>query len=209
MNLWYPAAKLRLGPAGKRLSGRNPAHGVVCHSAVGYVGGLHSVLDTLTGPKARTAWHFSVLQDGTVEQHYPLDAVLGHCADWGGDADGVDGNGTLIGIEHEGGYSPTNEPLTLKQLAASVELVRWIARQGGWIPARAGVKTLYEHREISDTGTQCPSGRIPWEEYLVLPRATTFDWAQFYTNGARPVRVQRRNSTTLEYVYEVVKRVKG
>jgi len=167
-NLWYPEATVHAGPASKQLSGTNPAAGVVCHSAVGFRGGLHSVLaDVVSTAKKRTAWHFSVMQDGEVEQHYPIDAVLGHCADWGGDGDGVDGNGTLVGIEHEGGLNPADEPLTTAQRSASVALVKWIAKQGGWMPSRTTKKTLWEHREISDTGTLCPSGRIPWGYYLI------------------------------------------
>ena len=198
---WYPDASRVLGPASKRLPGANPAAGVVCHSAEGYRAGLHAVLRETSGAKARTAWHFSVMQDGSVEQHYPITAVLGHCADWGGDADGVDGNGTLVGIEHEG---VAGEPLTEAQRESSVALVGWIARERGWIPERR--KTLWEHREISDTGTACPSDRIPWAYYTGLgkpPKATPFDWGAFYTNGATPVRVERRNPTTLAYVYEV------
>jgi hypothetical protein len=165
---WYPLATRFPGPAQKVLPGTNSASGIMAHSAVGFRGGLHAVLvDVVSTSKKRTAWHFTVMQDGETEQHYPIDAVLGHAADWGGDNDGVNGNGTLIGIEHEGGFSPANEPLTPAQRSASVALVKWIAKQGGWAPSRTTKKTLWEHREISDTGTLCPSDRIPWGYYLI------------------------------------------
>lgn len=157
---WYPLAAVRPGPAVKKQSGTNTVKGVVCHSMVGYRGGAYSVLDNVVHPRETVAWHFSVMQDGTVEQHYPIDAVLHHAGNaWA--------NNNLIGIEHEGGYSPSNEPLTPSQLKSSVLLVKWIAEQGGWVPSR--MITLYEHNEVSDKVTQCPSGRIPWEEYIKMP----------------------------------------
>jgi N-acetyl-anhydromuramyl-L-alanine amidase AmpD len=162
---WYPGANRRPGPAQKAQGMNNPAKGVVLHSMVGYRSGAYSVLDTVTGPRRTVAWHFSVYQNGTVEQHYPLEAVLHHAGDWGDDNDGANGNGELIGIEHEGGFSPVNEPLTERQSDASVELVRWIAQQRGWVPSRSYPRTLWEHREISNEPTECPSGRIPWHRY--------------------------------------------
>lgn len=194
MTDWYPSATVFAGPSQKAYAGTNPALGVVCHSAVGYKAGLHQELTKTT---TRKAWHFSVFQDGTVEQHYPLTAVLAHSADWGGDADGANGNGALIGIEHEGGFNPANEPLTPAQKEASVKLVQWIAAQRGWVPSRAAPKTLWEHNEISDTGTACPSARIPWAAYvqqIPLPTPTpplsrpltVLDVAQLYTHFVQP-----------------------
>jgi len=138
--------------------------------------GLHQVLLDVTGPKKYTAWHFSISKLGLIEQHYPLSAVLAHCADWGDDDDGANGNGELIGVEHEGVtpagslYGPV---LTGAQLEASVRLNQWIAEQGGYKLSRLpGSKTLFEHNEISDTGTQCPSHRIPWKEYTLHAQLT-------------------------------------
>ena len=202
---WYPKAIQRLGPSVKVQSGRNPARGVVCHSMVGPRSAAYTVLDNVTGDRKTVGWHFSVMKDGTVEQHYPLDARVHH-------AGNLFANNNYIGIEHEGGLSPVTEPLTAKQREASIALVRWIAAQSGWIPSRTGQKTLWEHNEVSDTGTQCPSGRIPWEAYLgevMPPKAGPLDWGTFYVNGAVPVRIERRNATTLTYVYEVRKHVKG
>ena len=208
MTNWYPRATSYPGPSVKIQTGRNPAAGVVLHSMVGFRAGAHSVLENVEGPRKTVAWHFSVLQDGTVEQHYPIDVILHHAGNrWA--------NEHLIGIEHEGGFDPPDEPLTTAQQAASVELVRWIAEQRSWTPARTGDKTLYEHNEVSDTSTQCPSGRIPWPAYstnplpALPPPAGPLDWGTFYMNGAKPVRVERRNPTSLTYVYEVHRFVKG
>jgi len=165
---WYPQAVIEAGPTAKQQAGTNPAAGVVLHSAVGFKSGLLQELRRPTSERT-AAWHFSVLQDGTVLQHYPLTAVLWHCSDGPSDKDGVDGNGTLIGIEHEGGFDPTNEPLTPAQRSASVALVLWIAGVGGWTPSRTTNKTLFEHKEIADKPTECPSGRIPWPAYLIAP----------------------------------------
>lgn len=159
---WYPGAVRRLGPAVKIQSRTNPASGIVLHSAVGYRAGLYSVLDNTAPPRATVAWHFSVYQNGTVEQHYPIEAVLHHAGNgWA--------NANLIGAEHEGGFNPANEPLTAAQRAASVNLVKWLAAQRGWVPSRTVNKTLFEHNEVSDVATQCPSGRIPWSHYVVAP----------------------------------------
>lgn len=166
MALWYPGAVRRDGPAGKVQSLTNTASGAVLHSMVGYRSGAHSVLDNVAPPRETIAWHFSALQDGVVEQHYPINAVLHHAGNtWA--------NMNTVGIEHEGGYRPVNEPLTSAQREASISLVLWIARQGGWYPSRTvGKRTLFEHTEVSDRVTQCPSGRIPWSAYLVQPYYT-------------------------------------
>lgn len=161
MSRWYPFAVVHAGPAWKRYAGTNPNKGVVLHSAEGYKAGVHS---ELARSDRRAQWHFTVYMDGLVEQHHPLSAILAHAADWGSDNDGANANGELIAIEHEG---VAGQPLTVKQREASVALVKWIAEQGGWEPSRTTNKTLWEHRELSDTGTSCPSDRIPWAYYTV------------------------------------------
>lgn len=154
----YPAATQHPGPPSKTgypgLS-VNACTGVACHSMVGYVGGALAELDKL---ERRASWHFSVLRDGTVLQHYDSTAIAWHAGSppW---------NTRLIGIEHEGGFSPTDEPLTPAQLAASVTLVRWLSATHGF-PLRRG-DGLWEHHEIAPATdpTSCPSGRIPWAAY--------------------------------------------
>lgn len=115
----YPLATFRAGPASK--SGYdgltvNFKQGVVCHSMVGYYAGAMAELDKLT---RRASWHFSVLRDGRVFQHYDTDSITWHCGS-------VWGNSRFWGVEHEGGFSPENEPLTIAQRESSVALVNWL-----------------------------------------------------------------------------------
>ena len=158
----YPHAIQRPGPAGKTwstLGDRNAIGGVVLHSMQGSYEGALTVLDdeSVTEQNAYRAasWHFSITKDGTVYQHYPVESAPFHAGSryW---------NDRLIGIEHEGG-APGNlaEPLTEAQYAASIALVRWIARIGGW-PVEGG--RLYAHNQV--TATSCPSGRIDWSRYM-------------------------------------------
>ena len=126
---WYPAAIVRPGPASKTGYGSlvyNFTQGVVCHSMVGYYGGAMAELDKLT---RRASWHFSVNRDGKVYQHYDTTAITWHCGS-------VYWNSRLIGIEHEGGFAPENEPLTDPQRDSSVKLVRWISATHGFEPSR-------------------------------------------------------------------------
>lgn len=152
MELWYPGAIRRAGPAYKVYAGLNAVAGVTLHSMEGSIGGALTVLD---GGRA-ASWCFSVQKNGLVQQHYPLNAATWHAGD-------AEWNARLVGIEHEG---VAFDPLTAPQLKASLALVRWVARQGGWKPTRlpAASRTLWEHRETHQT--QCPSGRIPWAAYL-------------------------------------------
>jgi N-acetyl-anhydromuramyl-L-alanine amidase AmpD len=156
--LWYPPAGLRPGPSWKQYGQQNSVRGVVCHSMVGPTS---AALGELYKPSRQASWTFSVSKDGTVLQHYPLNASSWHCgsAEW---------NTKLVGIEHEGGgIGNESEPLTPEQREASVKLVRWIAEQGGWKPSRSAPKTLYEHNEVSPIPTACPSRRIPWAAYIL------------------------------------------
>jgi len=154
----YPQAIQRPGPLEKMGypdMAINARRGVVCHSMVGYFAGAMRELDKL---ERRASWHFSVLQSGAVYQHAPTTAVTWH-------AGSKQANGLYIGIEHEGGYSPTDQPLTPVQRDASVALVRWLSLECGF-PLERGVG-LWEHRELAPPSdpTSCPSGRIPWNYY--------------------------------------------
>ena len=157
--MWFPSAIVYAGPWWKR-HGTMTQKGVVCHSAEGSRSGL---LSEIARTSRGDAWHFSVMKDGDIYQHYPIDAILYHAADtWG--------NNNLIGIEHEG---VADEPLSEPQRTASVTLVRWLAEQGKYKLTR--YVTTWEHRELSDTGTECPSGRIPWSYYFTLsPPLTSY-----------------------------------
>lgn len=149
----YPSAIQRPGPVDKVWPDVNQRLGVICHSMEGYEAGAWSQLD---GP-AEASWHFSVMQDGRVFQHYPLEASPWH-------AGTHPQNARLIGVEHEG---VKGQPLTPAQVIASVGLVNWIGVQCGWTPSRDAVrKTLWEHREVPGSSTTCPNGRIDWTRYM-------------------------------------------
>ena len=168
---YYPGAIQRPGPAGKVYPNVNTVEGVIMHSMQGnYEPGATSVLydESVSNTNAYRAacWHFSILRDGTVYQHYALDACPFHAGN------GVD-NRRLIGIEHEGG-PPWNlsEPLTEAQIVAGIALVRWIAQQAEW-PDLARHVRLLEHNET--TATVCPSGRIPWGRYTMAEKPMTVE----------------------------------
>lgn len=152
--VWYPNAVIRPGPDWKRNQSPLWPQGVVCHSAVGFIGGLHDVLDSQTP----SSWHFSILFDGTVEQHYDTSVQCWHAQA---------ANAFAVGIEHEGGYDPENEPLTPAQKAASIALVRWLGEQHNFVLERGEPgRTLFEHNQFYPK--PCPSNRIPWEEYVMV-----------------------------------------
>lgn len=150
----YPNAIWRPGPAFKVNGGVNACHGVTMHSMVGP---LSAALGELGKPERRASWHYSVCQNGTVYAHYADEAQTWHA--------GSARNNDLIGIEHEGGVNPYDEPLTFAQSEASVALVRWLSQKHGF-PLVRGVG-LYEHNEVTVAPTACPSGRIPWQHYTV------------------------------------------
>ena len=163
MNLYYPAPCVQMpGPPEKVYPEQNACEGVILHSAEGYRAGLESQLAT-----AEVSWHFTIYQDGAVEQHYPISASCWHA---GSGAQ----NRRLVGVEHEG---VVGQPLTDVQAAASVALVRWLAQECGWAGLTRGV-TLYEHREVN-TATNCPSGRIPWGRYTAAPAPEALPGGEF------------------------------
>ena len=81
-------------------------------------GSWNAANQMLNGQSA-VSWHFSVLKDGTVFQHYPTTSACWHS---GSPAN----NNKYIGIEHEG---KAGEPLTESQLKSSVGLVKWLAAE--------------------------------------------------------------------------------
>lgn len=158
---YYPGAIRKDGPIGKLYPDENTCEGVIMHSMQGSWAGAATVLydESVTNTNVYRAacWHFSILQNGLVFQHYSLAASPFHAGN------GLN-NRRLIGIEHEGG-PPGNlsEPLTESQVVAGVALLRWIKEQAGWAELSRAT-TLWEHNEA--TSTACPSGRIPWSRYV-------------------------------------------
>lgn len=169
MQLWYPQATRRDGPpvkTGYVGHNENLIAGAVLHSMTGSYTAAMTALDNADRDDQgyfvmAQSWHLSVLKSGEVKQHYPLNAVCYH-------AGSETANSRYVGIEHEGGGAVNySEPLTPSQLSASVQLVRWIAEQAIFVPSRGPeiTRTLWEHNELYNTA--CPSGRIPWGEYLM------------------------------------------
>ncbi len=184
---------------------KGPKRGDVKHSAEGWGTYLKFLVQS---PLAIKSWHFSVLQDGTIWQHYPINVHCWHAGDTDDDDD-VRANIELVGIEHEG---LVGTPLTAEQTAATIEITKFCAEffertaaydrfpvqpSDGWM--------LVEHNEVSNTYTACPSGRIHWEDVLaglvtkgVADMALAFikapgDPAVYLTNGftRRPMRGER------------------
>ena len=177
----YPNAIQEPGPIDKQgYPGLafNACRGVVCHSMVG---SYAAAKGELMNPNRRASWHFSVNKDGSVRQHYDSKAVTWHCGS-------TRYNGILIGIEHEGGLNPYNEPLTVPQRDASVALVQWLSLEHGFpMVRRVGLR---EHNEVAppSDATACPSGRIPWayyteEEDMAIELVWNPDFGRLYVVG--------------------------
>lgn len=185
-SLWMPGAEKRPGPVAKigypAFGNKGPKRGDVKHSAEGTAAGL---LVVLNGAR-RASWHFSVLKDGTIWQHYPINAHCWHAGDVDDDG-GVKANVELVGIEHEG---VAGQRLTAAQVEATLKITRYCAnyfdRLGSYarypiMPADGW--TLVEHNEVSDTYTACPSDRIPWTEIISELEDDMTTYKLFHTWG--------------------------
>lgn len=168
---WCPFARGYISPTIKRGYGTNLEEGksgVVFHSAEGNWEGLKSVLND---PGRTASWHFSILKDGTIYQHYSVWSNCWHSGDVGREDNlviegNLAGNLDLVGIEFEG--RAVDGGVTTAQIYSGARLYNWLATECGFQPpSRDGVwpqKTLWEHREVGLT--TCPSGRMPWNEIL-------------------------------------------
>lgn len=159
---YCPFAIIQPGPRWKQGYGRYPSPqpklGIVKHSMVGLYIGAKARLD---GPD-RASWHFAVLKNGEIIQHYDSAFVAWHCGVLGSPT--VPGNVSLVGVEHEGGpIGDVAEPLTEAQFQASLKLDKWLWQAHGFGPP-ALYHTYWEHRWLD--ATACPSGRIPWTRFI-------------------------------------------
>ena len=147
-----PFATWRSGPAWKQgysFYWEAPSlRGLVMHSMEGWRPGAES---RLYGPD-QASWHFSVYQDGSLEQHYETGSALWHC--------GYPGNLHFDGIEHEG----KDQPLTEPQYQTTLRLTRWYFDQHPEWGAPELRQNLQEHGWLWPTA--CPSGRIPWARLI-------------------------------------------
>jgi LysM repeat protein len=172
---WLDWAVRAPGPEDKVYAAANSAIGYVPHSAVGFYSGWASRLfatnrrpDGRYTANAAVSVHGWIAYDGSVTQHYPLNASC-----WASGSEYPNTN--FVAFENEGGFNPTDEPLTPAQVQSNVRIIRDLAQWRGWQgfrrPADAQDTTanLYEHRECVRWGsepTACPSGRIPWDRIL-------------------------------------------
>lgn len=165
----FPGAALVLAPIAKQGYTAYPSpqqkEGFVLHSMVGAYAAAEG---RLLGPD-QASWHFSVLKDGSVKQHFTdLRTVAWHCGG-PGDANPLSaavGNVALIGIEHEGGsMGNVSEPLTAPQLAATIAVQRWCYTQLPELKSPELHASHWEHRWLAPTA--CPSSRIPWG--IIIP----------------------------------------
>ena len=161
---WLPGVERQQGPFWKQgYLGipRRPMEsieGEVNHSAEGSMAALLGEIQNLT---RAASWTFSILKDGRVMQHYGIKSVTWH----GGSRDA---NDKFVGIEHEGGFSPHDEPLTSMQVKSLTDLLAWLGDEFGWTEWKRQI-TLWEHNEMTRFGsapTACPSGRIPWASLI-------------------------------------------
>lgn len=148
---WYP------GPTDKINTGARWGKGAVLHSSEG---SLDGALRRLMDPTAEVSWTFTNALDGRLFQHYNTLAQCWHAHAYG--------NVRFIGIEHENAYTngrPNHDPITDAQLATDIRLLREIGEAEGW-DGYVLRDTLWEHNWIPGNSTQCPSGRIRWDELI-------------------------------------------
>lgn len=157
---WGAYAIVRPGPPHKTgVPGVYSRHGqgVVVHSAEG---SLEAALGVLDDPRP-ASWHLTVAKDGRYYQHYPIEVVCWHA--------GFDANVRYVGVECEG---VAGEPLTPEQVSTLRSILDWLQAVDAW-PVRERGVTLWEHNEFMPTN--CPSGRIPWDQLLPAPPPATPD----------------------------------
>ena len=154
MELWYPGAVRRLGPANKTYGVVEVPFGLTGHSSEGNFAGDMAVLDSQTRP--RGSWNLYNPRSGPLIEHYALNAITWHAgsrASWG-----------TIGMETEGFWY---EPFTPSQEYNVVEFLSWAADNFDW-GVLALESNVFEHKFWKPT-TACPSDRYVWE--VLLPAA--------------------------------------
>ena len=145
---WYPNA-VRYICNKHSYSGRTfrPV-GAVIHSFDGYAPNHYPLLDD---PNRRGSWAFSILFDGTVEQHVDSSLASWHCGD-------MEGNLAYWGIEIEGRHSNTPpDGVTDAQVTSLADLLKWLWDTHGLAPFFIKGATLKEHRSFGTSS--CPNER--------------------------------------------------
>jgi hypothetical protein len=145
------------GPASRRQPWDNTLTFIFHHSQEGVIGSY----DVMQDPsRPGIAWHGTIAYDGTLYQHYPVQAGLYH--------GGAGANPYGPGFEAEGGIDDgdehtIDEPLTEEQKATFKRIHADIAQFTGRVFTRAN-GGLKEHGEVAPTA--CPSHRYDelWKE---------------------------------------------
>lgn len=155
------------GPPDKHYGQQDEHKGIVCHSMAGsYV----NALARLMGPD-RASWKGSILLDGRLIQHYPMDYST-----WTSGAP-VD-NIAFDAFETEGAQP---ELFTDAQIATWARIIRELSQTYGWTPRRPTdaddlTATCWEHNEMVRFGsspTACPDGRADWPRMMAGGRMYT------------------------------------
>ncbi len=164
-NGWLVGVHRHPGPSRKQSGTRPRTTGMVAHSMEGWKAGGLAVL---MGPRS-VSWTGSIYQNGTIDQHYSF-------LTWCWHAKG--GNSWTPGWEFEG---RTGIPLTKSQLLIGDELydaardLMLRKRYAGWEHwrehrRRTPYKNLWEHNEVPQSATACPSERmIPLWPLVIAP----------------------------------------
>ncbi len=153
--------------------------GAVIHSMAGY---SPNHLPLLDDPNRRGSWHFSILFNGTVQQHVDSWAASWHCGD-------MEGNLAYWGIEMEGDHGTKVDAVTDPQLIALADLLRWLWQSHG-LSEFSHPGTLREHRSFG-TST-CPNERYTgdrmWNRLLLNLNGEEDEMPQFTEEEARFLR---------------------
>jgi len=201
---WFDWCERVPGPADKVYSDRNSVKMYLPHSAVGYYGGWEGRLFSSARDAqgrytdyAAASVHLWLPQASTEKpkQHYPIWASC-----W---ASGSRYPNTMgVAAENEGGFDPTNEPLTDWQVECNVRAIRELAALRQWLTVRRPIDEndvgaqLYEHGECIRWGsgsTSCPSNRIPWTTIIQRLEAdmATLTYAEFLEFFKKAMKEQK------------------
>lgn len=150
INGWFDFAVREPGPPGRRQLFNNTLEYITFHSMEGNRGGYSVFYDDVNRPGI--AWHGTIGKDGTLYQHYPVEAGLYH---GGGFANTRSPGFELEGFSYETITDPQKRIVKLIINNLEEHLNRELTRENG------GIK---EHRELA--GTECPSERYTafWKE---------------------------------------------
>lgn len=157
----HPGPVNKLGYGGVKYRQLGEIEGEVKHSTEGSLQAAFGELDKLT---RGASWHGTIDHDGTLYQHYPLEAICWHAGDAGDRSHDTSllGNLTLLGWEHvdriNGVQLATLTPAAEATTIRITEFVRTHCSSVGANPPTWRVN-LWKHGMLS--ATACDSGLTP------------------------------------------------